>query len=67
MNFELDPELLTPDAELRAHLGMDSLDLVDLTFFVKHRFGIEDGADAYKNLRTLGDIAGFVELRQEET
>ena len=64
LNFELDPELLTEDAEFRAHLGMDSLDLVDLTFFIKHAFGIDEGVHAYKKLLTIGDVVGFVHARK---
>ncbi len=64
LNFELEPDLLYEDAEFRAHLGMDSLDLVDLTFFIKHAFGIEEGVHAYKKLMTIGDVVGFVHERK---
>lgn len=60
LNFEIAADRLSEEAEFRAHLGMDSLDLVDLTFFIKHKFGIEEGVHAYKALKTLGDVADFV-------
>lgn len=66
VNFEIDPSVLTPDAHLRADLGLDSLDLVDLTFFVKHAFGIDDGVEAYKDIQTVGQLAAFVDAKRSE-
>ncbi len=65
LNFEIPEDLVTQDAEFRAHLGMDSLDLVDLTFFIKHAFGIEEGVHAYKSLKTVGDVLEFVIERSQ--
>lgn len=63
LNFEIAPALLTPEAQLKGHLGMNSLDLVDLTFFIKRTFGLDAKPQEYHGVQTLGDVAAFIEAR----
>ena len=67
VNFEIAPERLEAGAALRADLGLDSLELVDLTFFIKRAFGIQKPPGAYRGLETLGDVAAFVRAHAPES
>jgi len=54
--FEIDPNLLKPDALLKEDLGLDSLDAVDMIVEVDHQFGVRIDEEQAKSLRTLKDI-----------
>lgn len=59
--FEYDPESMTPETTLFEDMGLDSLDVVDLVIVLETAFGMkirEEGA--IRQIRTLGDIHGFV-------
>ncbi|MDR1921815.1 MAG: phosphopantetheine-binding protein [Candidatus Adiutrix sp.] len=59
--FELETGKMTPEAEIKADLGLDSLDIVDLVTVLETAFDfkIRDKA-AMKEIRTLGDVAAFI-------
>jgi acyl carrier protein len=58
-DYQLDPDLLTLDAELEA-LGIDSLGVAELLFNVEDEFNITLSPDAVQ-LFTLGDVVGFID------
>lgn len=58
-DYQLDPDLLTLDAELEA-LGIDSLGVAELLFNVEDEFHITLSPDAVQ-LFTLGDVVGFID------
>ncbi len=59
--FEVDPELLEPDARLADDLQLDSLDGVDLVVALEKKFGCRiDEAEA-RAMRTLKDMYDCVE------
>ena len=59
--FELDPELMTPEAHLVKDLEMDSLDFVDLVVVLQEAFGIKLRNDSsVKEINTLGDLHDLV-------
>lgn len=59
--FELDPELMTPEAHLVKDLEMDSLDFVDLVVVLQEAFGIKLRNDSsVKEVNTLGDLHDLV-------
>ncbi len=65
--FELEPERLVPEANLFTDLELDSLDMVDLVVVLEgaFEFKIRDEA-ALKEIRTIGDIHGFVIAKVRE-
>jgi len=63
LNFEIPADMVTPEASWRGNLGMDSLDLVDMTFFIKRHFGVDEKAHAYRGLATVGDVVEFIHER----
>lgn len=64
-DYQLDPSLLTLDAQLEA-LGIDSLGVAELLFNVEDSFHITLSPDAVQ-LKTLGDVVRFIdELMAEQ-
>jgi len=59
-DFNIPPEKVTPDAQFRGSLGMDSLDVVDLIYFLERSFGLNAGLDAYRELHTVRKLCEFV-------
>jgi acyl carrier protein len=60
LNFAVPAEKVKPEASFRGTLGLDSLDAVDLVFFVEKRFGMKAGLHAYRELHTVGKLTDFV-------
>lgn len=58
-DYQLDPNLVTLDAELEA-LGIDSLGVAELLFNVEDEFHITLSPDAVQ-LFTLGDVVRFID------
>ena len=59
--FELDPAALVPEADIRADLGLDSLDIVDMVIVLERAFGIKlKDRQGLAKIRTLGDIHAFI-------
>ena len=59
-NFNIPPEKVTPQATFRGSFGMDSLDIVDLVFFLQKHFGIQGELDDYRELHTMQNLCRFV-------
>lgn len=58
-DYQLDPNVVTLDAELEA-LGIDSLGVAELLFNVEDEFHITLSPDAVQ-LLTLGDVVRFID------
>lgn len=54
-------EDITPDAELSGDLGINSLELADLTLLCEERFGITIDDDDVHTFITVGDIVTYLE------
>lgn len=54
--FEIDPELIKPEALLGEDLGLDSLDAVDLIVAIDKELGVRIEEEEARNIRTLEDI-----------
>ncbi len=54
--FELEPELLVPEARLGEDLELDSLDAVDLIVAIEKRFGFRMDEEEARKMQTLKDI-----------
>jgi acyl carrier protein len=50
------PESITAESSFEG-LGVDSLDLINLSFEVEERFNVEIPDDALSSIRTVGDMA----------
>ena len=72
MNFEklkaliveqlsVDPDSVTLDAAVVEDLGVDSLDLVELSMALEDEFGIEEmGEEDMANIKTVGDLLEYL-------
>jgi acyl carrier protein len=58
--FELEADQLKPDALLKADLGIDSLDFVDIIVIIEKNFGFKVKAEEMANVKTLNDFYDYV-------
>lgn len=61
--FEIDIELIQPDAPLMQTLELDSLDLVDMVVLVEHNFGFTLKAQDFIGIKTFQDFYDFIDSR----
>ncbi len=59
-DFSIPAEQITADARFRGTFGMDSLDIVDLVFFLSRTFGVTEDLDDYRGLHTVGKLCTFI-------
>ena len=59
--LQLDPEEITPEAELTNDLGINSIELADLVLMCEDKFGVEIGDDDILQFVTVGDVATYLE------
>jgi len=59
--FEIEGDLLTPEASLKQDLEIDSLDFVDIVVLVDREFGFKPQASELKNVKTLGEFYDYIE------
>lgn len=64
--FEIDIELIQPDALLMQTLELDSLDLVDMVVLVEHNFGFTLKAQDFVGIKTFQDFYDFIDSRVNE-
>ena len=59
--FEIEKELISPEANLRDTLQLDSLDYVDLVVVIESNFGFKVKQGDFQNLATFQDFYGYVQ------
>ena len=58
--FEVEQEVITPDAPLLETLDLDSLDLVDVVVLVDKNFGVTLTGPDFKELKTFQDFYDLI-------
>ncbi|CAM3784099.1 acyl carrier protein [Bordetella tumulicola] len=58
--FELEPERVTPTANLYTDLEIDSIDAIDLIDHIKRQTGHKLAADDFRTVRTVQDVVDAV-------
>jgi len=58
--FEIEEELLEPDANLRDDLDIESLDFVDIAVEVEKKFGFKMAGEEMVNVQTLDDLYNYI-------
>lgn len=58
--IEIEEEILTPSAELKKDLGIDSLDFVDLFVIIERNFGFKMKAEEMADVKTLEDFYQYI-------
>ena len=62
--LQIDPKLITADAELSADLGINSLELATLVEVFEEKLDIEVEDDDMHKLVTVGDVVEYLESLQ---
>jgi len=61
--LQIDPSTITPEAELSADLGINSIELANLVMLCEDKFDLSiDDEDIHRFL-TVGDVVEFLESR----
>lgn len=61
--FEVEEDAITPAANLKDTLGLDSLDFVDLVVAVESNFGVKLVGEDFVNVITLKDFYDLIERK----
>jgi acyl carrier protein len=59
----IDQEVVTPQAGLATDIGLDSLDVVELTLALEERYGIEIPDEDLENVATVRDAIELIEAK----
>lgn len=59
--LQLDPEEITPEAELANDLGINSIELADLVMLCEDKFGIEIADDDIHKFVTIADVVSYLD------
>jgi acyl carrier protein len=58
--IEIDEEQISPSADLKKDLGIDSLDFVDLFVIIENNFGFKMKAEEMTDIKKLEDFYAYV-------
>lgn len=58
--FEVEPGMITPQANLRETLQLDSLDYIDLVVVIESNFGFKVKAEDFTGIATFQDFYNYV-------
>ncbi len=58
--FEVEPDLITPEANLRETLQLDSLDYIDLVVVIESNFGFKVKAEDFTGIVTFQNFYDYV-------
>lgn len=64
--FEVDKDIIKPDAPLMETLELDSLDLVDVVVLVEQNFGFNVTGEDFAKIRTFQDFYDLVISRTQK-
>lgn len=58
--FEVEQEVITPDADIKETLDLDSLSLVDLIALLENTVKVSISAQEIGGIKTFGDLYNFI-------
>ncbi len=61
--LRIDVNALDPDTNIVEDLGADSLDIVEMLMAIEENFGITVSDEEAMTLRTIRDVADFIEKK----
>jgi acyl carrier protein len=62
-DFEVEATAITPDADLKATLDLDSLDYIDLVVVIEQNFGFKVKPEDFQQMHTIQDFYDYVSNR----
>ncbi len=63
--FKVNPDDVTPEAELVGDLGINSLELADLVYLCEEKFNISIDDEDLHNFNTVGDVVRYIEAAKK--
>ena len=63
--FEVEEELITPEADIKETMHLDSLSLVDMVGLVEEEFGVEIKTADLPTIKTFADLYDYVYKNQK--
>ena len=63
--FKVNPDDVTPEAELVGDLGINSLELADLVYLCEEKFNVSIDDEDLHNFNTVGDVVRYIEAAQK--
>jgi len=63
--FEIEPERVTPEANLYTDLEIDSIDAIDLIDHIKRKTGYKLDASDFRAVRTVQDVVEAMSRKQQ--
>ncbi len=61
--FEVDADVITPEANLKDTLGLDSLDYVDLVVTIESNFGVKLGETDFVGIETFQNFYDLLDAK----
>ena len=58
--FEVDPDKIVPEANLRETLDLDSLDYIDLVVVIENNFSFKVKPGDFANITTFSDFYDYI-------
>lgn len=65
--FEVEPEKIVPEANMRETLDLDSLDYVDLVVVIESTFGFKVVGEDFTNIGSFQDFYDYCEMKVNKT
>lgn len=59
--FGIDVDVISEDTDIVADLGADSLDVVEMMMALEEEFSVTIEDEKIADLKTVGDVVGYVE------
>ena len=63
--FKVEESVITPEANIKDTLGLDSLDFVDLVVLIEKHFGFKMAGEDFVSLKNFEDFYNYVFSRLE--
>lgn len=63
---DCEAEIITMDSRFEEELEADSLDIVEMLMLLEEKFDIQIPEEVAEQLKTVGDVASYVQSRLEE-
>ena len=60
-DLQIEPELITMDAELTGDLGINSLELADLILLCEDKLGVEIDDEQLSKFISVGDVVKYLQ------
>ena len=62
--LQIDPNTVTPDAELASDLGLNSIELANLVMLCEEKFDLTIDDDDIHKFVTVGDVVEYLEAQK---